>query len=228
MMEPPVHADEHTVDGAASGAPSLDASSGAWLAALRASGPERDCALSKLHALLLRAARHEAYRRRPSLPDPVARDLDDLALQAADDALLSISGKLDDFRGDSRFTTWAYVFAIYEVSSKMRRHAWRGRRLNLDDDQWRRLPDRLASPDHQAEDRELLRALREAIATQLTTRQREVFIAAALNDVPIDVLAERMESTRGALYKVLHDARRKLRACLEQQGFGRPQLKETQ
>ncbi len=113
------------------------------------------------------------------------------------------------------------MFAVYEVSSKLRRHAWRGRRLNLDDEQWTRLPDRMASPDDQAEDRELLRALRSAIATELTVRQREVFVAAALDDVPIDVLAERMGSTRGALYKVLHDARRKLRACLEQQGLGR-------
>jgi len=227
-IETPALASEQPAGGASHVAPALDANSRAWLAALRASGPDKDGALRKLHALLLRAARHEAYRRRPSLPDPVARDLDDLALQAADDALLSITGKLDDFRGDSRFTTWAYMFAIVEVSSKLRRHAWRGRRLNFDEEQWSRLPDRLAGPDDQAEGRELLRALRDAIATQLSARQREVFIAVALNGVPIDVLAERMDSTRGALYKVLHDARRRLRACLEEQGLGRPQLKETQ
>lgn len=202
------------------GAPSLDPASRAWLDALRSKGSAGDAALSKLHALLLSAARNEAYRHRPSLPGAVASDLEDLTLQAADDALLAITAKLDHFRGDSRFTTWAYMFAIIEVSAKLRRHAWRGKRLNLDAEQWERLPDSLAGPGARAESRELLAALKQAIANELTARQREVFIAVALNEVPLEVLAERMQTTRGAIYKLLHDARKKLRARLAEQGIG--------
>jgi len=99
-----------------------------WPERLAVGHPDREEALAELHALLLAGARSEAFRRRESLPEPVRADLDDLALQAADDALVAVLGKLDTFRGDSRFTTWAYKFAIFEISTRLRRHAWRGRR----------------------------------------------------------------------------------------------------
>jgi len=90
----------------------LDAESRDWLAALRASDEE---AIARLHALLLRAARFEVSRRRPALPHLRGGDLDDVANQAADDALVNVLRRLDDFRGASRFTTWAYKFAFYEA-----------------------------------------------------------------------------------------------------------------
>ena len=171
------------------------------LVALR--GPRREDAVAELHALLLRAARLE-LRRRGELDD-------DLAVEAADDALLAVLAKLDEFRGASRFTTWAYKFALLEAGVKARRRAWRGREIAIDEERWPEIPDTGLSAHERLEQDELLRTLKEAVRTQLTPRQREVFVALALNGVPIDVLAERLGSTRGALYKTLHDARRKLR-----------------
>jgi RNA polymerase sigma-70 factor (ECF subfamily) len=167
----------------------------------------RDEAMAELHALLLRAARFELHRRR-SLP---YGDAEDLAQQSADDALVAVLRRLPDFRGDSRFTTWAYKFALLEAGVKARRHAWRDREVPLDDVA---PPDASPSPHQRLEDAELLRAVREAMHTTLTPHQRQVFTALALNGVPIDVLAERLGSNRGALYKTLHDARRKLRATI--------------
>ena len=153
-------------------------------------------------------------------PEIDGAELDDLCRQAADDAVVAVIGKLDGYRGASRFTTWAYGFAIFEVSVKLRRHAWRGRSIPTADDDatWDRLAGGATSAQAHVESAELLRALRRAVAEELTPRQREVFVAVALNDVQIDVVAEQLHSTRGAVYKVLHDARRKLRLRLEREG----------
>jgi RNA polymerase sigma-70 factor (ECF subfamily) len=194
-------------------------SSESWLEALRAQGAVRDEAVGDLHALLLRAARFEVRRRQAAFPQLSGADLDDLACQSADDALMSILRRLGDFRGDSRFTTWAAKFAIVEAGAKVRRHAWHGREIPLDPASWPALATGAATPHQHAEARDLLTAVREETA-HLTSWQREVFAAIALNDVPIDVLAERLNTTRGALYKTLHDARRKLRAALAARGLG--------
>jgi RNA polymerase sigma-70 factor (ECF subfamily) len=194
---------------------SLDEESGAWLRDLRGDGAVRDLAVERLHTLLLRAARFETGRRRGSHPH-LRGDLDDIAQEAADDALLAVLSRLDDYRGLSRFTTWAYKFALLEAGVKARRRAWHGREVPLDD---MSPPDAGPSPHQRAEDAELLRAVRDAMRTELTEHQRTVFTALALNGVPIDVLAERLGSTRGALYKTLHDARRRLRAELEKEGL---------
>jgi RNA polymerase sigma-70 factor (ECF subfamily) len=178
----------------------------------------RDEAIARLHALLLRAARFEVARRRPTMPQWDGDDLDDLALQGADDALVAVLAKLDDFRGHSRFTTWAYKFALLETAVKLRRRPWQGRELPLEPERWPHVTDFNASPAANAEQTELLGAVRDAIDEELTPHQREVLVAVALNGVPIDVLAERLGTTRGALYKTVHDARRKLRRRLETDG----------
>jgi len=191
-----------------------------WLAALKAGGERRDAALSKLHRLLLRAARSEATRRLGSLPEAVRGELDDHCVQAADDALMSVVSDLDTFRGDSRFTTWAYSFVIFQMSTRLRRAAWRGRHVDLRDPAWERLVARAGSAGPaRAESGEILRIIRDCVAERFTDRQRLVFEARLLHDVPIDVLAERLCSTRGAVYKTLYDARRKLRAALVDAGY---------
>jgi RNA polymerase sigma-70 factor, ECF subfamily len=190
--------------------------SGEWIAGLR---ERRDESIADLHDLLLRAARFEVARRRPMLPHLRGNELDDIAQEAADDALMSILGKLDDFRGESRFTTWAYKFALLEAAVKLRRRAWQGRELPLEPETWGLFESAGLGPEDELEQSELLRTVQTAIAEELTPHQREVLIALAVNGVPIDVLAERLESTRGALYKTLHDARRKLRAHLEERGI---------
>ncbi len=190
----------------------LDTESREWLARLRATGSERDQAVAELHALLLRAARFEVRRRAP------AADADDLAHQSADDALVAVLAKLDDFRGASRFTTWAYKFALLEAGVRTRRRLWQERQVSIDSDRWELIADRSAGPGEDAETAELLAALQVAIKEELTPHQRDVLVAIALNDVPIDVLAERLDSTRGAVYKTLHDARQKLRRHLAAEG----------
>jgi RNA polymerase sigma-70 factor (ECF subfamily) len=196
----------------------IDAGSQRWLDGLRASSPRYDETLAELHALLLRVARHEAWRRRAMLGSISGSELDDLAQQSADDAALKILGKLDEFRGASRFTTWAYKFAVFEVTGKVAGHAWR-RHPPDQEPTWELLQDAFAPvPEDTAERRELLGILTAAVNDQLTGRQREVFVAVALNDVPIDVMAVKLETNRNALYKNLFDARRKLRGALAAAG----------
>jgi RNA polymerase sigma-70 factor, ECF subfamily len=197
----------------------LDGASRQWLAQLRSEGADHDEAVARLHALLRRAARYEVARRRPTLPHLRGNDLDDIAMQAADDALMSVLARLDDFRGLSRFTTWAYKFALLEAAVKLRKRAWQGRELPLEPESWSLFSSAGLEPDIEAEQSELLTTLQTAIDQILTPHQRRVLVALALNGVPIDVLAERLNTTRGALYKTLHDARRKLRADLAKRGF---------
>ena len=189
-----------------------------WLAALRGPTSARSRACAELHALLLRGAHFELGRRRASLAHVPDGELDDLAMQAADDALVAILAKLDRFRGESRFTTWAYKFVLLEAGVKARRRAWQGKEIALEDDAWSVIADAGPSAHELLDEAETLRAISEAVQTSLTQYQRAVFVALALNEVPIDVLAERLNTTRGALYKSLHDARRKLRAALADEG----------
>jgi RNA polymerase sigma-70 factor, ECF subfamily len=150
--------------------------------------------------MLLRAARSELRRRRhPVRLD--GRELEDPAHQAADDALVAIISKLDGFRGESRFTTWAYKFVIFEVSAKLGRHYWRQPAIQVHNDASERIPDRLgADPAQQAESRELAAALREAVTEVLSDRQRHVFAP-------------------NAIYKTMFDARGKIRAYLVAHGY---------
>jgi RNA polymerase sigma-70 factor (ECF subfamily) len=197
----------------------LDAESRQWIELLSGTGRDHEDAVARLHALLLRAARFEVARRRSTLAHLRGGDLEDLACQAADDALVAVLRKLPTFRGESRFTTWAYKFALYEAAVKLRRRAWQDRELPLEPEAWPAIASRALTPHEQVAESELLGALREAIGEALSAHQREVLVAVTLNGVPIDVLAERLNTTRGALYKTLHDARRKLRERLATQGL---------
>jgi RNA polymerase sigma-70 factor (ECF subfamily) len=199
--------------------PGLDPDSARWLQALAGTGPRRESALAELHAMLVRAGRREVTRRGPrhQITGP---ELEDLAYQAAGDALLAITQKIGQFRGESRFTTWAYKFVVFEVSAKIGRHFWRNPARPLDAEDWDRLPDRFGlGPAWESEWRDLLGAVRRAVETELTPRQREVFAAIVLNDVPLDAVVVKLGSNRNAIYKVMFDARRKLRAALVANGY---------
>ena len=197
-----------------------DQESAAWLRDLKAEGPTREAAVTRLSALLLRVARAEATRRSGSMPDRGREEVDDLCHQAASDAAMAILRKLAEFRGESRFTTWACKFALFEVSTRLRRHAWRHRRIDPDEQIWERLADSAPPALAILEHSETLGLLKRAIRERLTDRQRMIFQAAVLEEVPIDVLAERLESSRGAIYKILHDSRAKLRRALESEEKG--------
>jgi RNA polymerase sigma-70 factor, ECF subfamily len=185
-----------------------------WVEALSEEGVDRDEAIADLHDLLLRAARFEIGRRRAALSHVRGEEQEDLAMQAADDALVAILAKLHTYRGASRFTTWAYKFALLEAGVRVRRRAWQGREVVLEPESWPSFADERSSVESGPETAELLADLQRAVREALTPHQRAVFTALALNEVPIDVLSERMDTTRGALYKTLHDARAKLRAEL--------------
>jgi RNA polymerase sigma-70 factor, ECF subfamily len=195
---------------------SVDEASRRWVERLRPGHPRYEQTVARLHDVLQRAALHELQRRRGQLGGP---EFEDLAQQCADDATMNILARVDEFRGRSRFTTWAYKFVIFEVSSKVARHAWRRHPPGSEEPAWDAFPDALgAMPGEQAERNEQLTVLKRAIDDDLTPRQREVFVAIALNDVPIDVLALRLDSNRNAIYKNLFDARRKLRTNLAAAG----------
>jgi RNA polymerase sigma-70 factor (ECF subfamily) len=185
----------------------------AWPRSLRANGKAGEEAVARLHSLLLRAARFEVARRRPALPRLHVDELDDIALEVAEDALLSVLARLDECGGDTRFSTWAYKFAVREAAAKLRRRAWQARELPGEPEAGSLFASIDLESGAQGEQRELL-ALRTAIGDRLTPHQRRVLVALAVNDVPIDVLADRLESTRGALYETLREARRKLRGHL--------------
>ena len=141
----------------------LDPESAWWLGVLAGTGPRREAALARLHELLVRVARAEVARRGPRVRI-TGPELDDLACQAAADALMAVTGKLGQFRGESRFTTWACKFAIFEVSAKIGRHFWRHPAVPLDAEDWDRLPDRFGfDPAQEAEWRDLAAALRRAV-----------------------------------------------------------------
>src|SRR6185312_7156799 len=153
---------------------------------------------------LLREARFEVGRRTASLAHPSGRDLDDLALQAADDAVVAILSKLHQFRGDSLFTTWARRSAQREAPAKIRRRVGRNRDLPLEIEfdgarMWHAANE---SPHERAVAGESARTLAHLIAL-------------TIDGVTTEVLAQNLETSTGALYKTLHDARRKLKAKLD-------------
>lgn len=189
-----------------------------WVRALTASGPEHDAAVARLHGMLLRVCRAELNRRRAQL-GVSGPEVEDLAYQAAADATMAVTAKVATFRGDSRFTTWAYKFAVFEVSSKVGRHFWRTRTTVLDPEDWDRLPDRLGvDPAGHAQHQQLLAAVRAAVEAELTERQRSVFVALVMAGVPLDALVAETGSSRNAIYKTMFDARRKLRHALVTSG----------
>jgi RNA polymerase sigma-70 factor, ECF subfamily len=203
---------------------SIDRDSALWLERLRRGHPRHDETVAKLHDVLLRIARHDLSRRGRELRSIGGPEYDDLAHQAANDALVKILGKLDEFRGASRFTTWAYKFVIFEVSGKVARHAWRAHPPGQEELDFERVPDStVPRAGDRLEQREQLQTLSSAIG-ELTDRQREVFVAIALNNVPIDLMAIRLGTNRNAVYKNLFDARRNLRARMA--AAGHPVLEE--
>ncbi len=197
----------------------LDEESSVWLRRLGVAGAERAVAERELHARLVRIALAEVRRRSSGTP-VTGRELDDVGQQAADDAMVAILAKLDDFRGESKFTTWAYRFVILEVSSKLGRHYWRHPPVALDAGQWELLPDRFGiDPARHAEAAAVFAEVRRVVDEELTAHQRRVFVAIVVDGIPLDALAAELGLRRNALYKVIFDARRKIRRALVANGY---------
>jgi RNA polymerase sigma-70 factor (ECF subfamily) len=202
-----------------------------WLSALR--GPGRDEALADLRALLVRGLRYALANQ----SNVTEADLEDFAQEA----LLKILDGLDSFRGESRFTTWAQKIAVRVALTELRRHRWRDvsldeitgspdadpstalRRSSGQGSGHRFIPDTLADPsagpEQQAIQRTLLNSLRQTIATELTDRQRQALVAVHIHGMPLEEVARRMGTNRNALYKLLHDARQRLKKRMMAEGL---------
>ncbi|MGH9299961.1 MAG: RNA polymerase sigma factor [Acidimicrobiales bacterium] len=184
---------------------------------LRASGPDRDNAVRELRALMLRAARYQVSRMHDVGGRLGRRRLDDIASAAADEATVAALTRLNTFEGRSRFTTWAYKFGILQALVEVRRASWSDREIDL-----AALGELAAvspSPEASVETSDFVAAVHEAIDSELTSHQRRIVLALVMEGVPPDVLAERLGSTRNAIYKTLHDARVRLRAHLTRRGY---------
>ena len=188
-----------------------------WIAALTSTGPVREDALRRLHALLVRGARFQVSRMSAMRAMVGHAQVEDVITLAADEALVAVLGKLGTFEGRSRFTTWAYKFAVLQAAVELRRQAWSRREVPLDAAP--PLIESRPSPEQYAEGADFAAAVRDAIDRQLTPHQRRIALALIVDEVPIDVLAERLGTNRNALYKSLHDARGRLRAALADQGY---------
>lgn len=201
-----------------------DRDNAAWTNELRDGHPGQPLAVQALRGLLLRAALYTLGRSQGELAHLGAHDLEAMAEDCAQDALLAVLAHLPEFRGDSKFTTWAYKFAVNIALTAARREHWKG--VSLDEllDEGRALPWPaagwpVAEADRRAEQTEVWELLRVVIDTELTGRQRQVLRAIVLEQVPLDEVVRHLGSNRNAVYKLLHDARRKLKECLEARGY---------
>jgi len=198
-----------------------------WLADLTGPPAVRDPALQDLRQRLQRGIYYYLSRERSDLAQLPAQELAQMAEDLAQDATLRVLENLGSFRGDSRFTTWATKIAVRVAISDLRRARYRD--FSLDDitADGELLPAEVAGaassggpgPEHAAERADVMAKITAALSEALTERQFQALEAVALRGVPLEVVAEQMDTNRNALYKLLHDARRKLRAHLEEQGL---------
>jgi RNA polymerase sigma factor (sigma-70 family) len=189
-----------------------------WVERLARSGVGRERACRDLHGILLRAARFEVAQRR-SAHHIGGADLDDIACQAASDALLLVIRKAAEFRGDSRFTTWATRFVGFEVRAKLRQHVSRHRHVGLAAEHDEQLVEANSDPYVHAEAQELAEAIRYVVDDRFSANQRTVFLALLVSDVTPAALGRRMGLTANAIYQIAFRARHCLRGQLHADGF---------
>ncbi len=205
---------------------------GEWLYELKSSGTDQTRALEDLRTYLLRAARYSLNRQRSDLTNLPSTEIEQLAEDCAQDALVAILKHLDEFRLESKFTTWAYKFAVNIALNAGRREIWKHVSLDqlLDQDVPALVVQQAsadADPHLAALQGEVWDAVRDIMAHGITERQRRVLTAVAFDDVPLDELARLWGSNRNAIYKLLHDARRQLKAKLLERGFAFDEIIET-
>lgn len=198
----------------------------AWLAALRG-GPDYEEALADLRRLLVRGLRY-------ALSSRIRDNLDAAVEDFAQDALLKILQKLDTFRGQSQFTTWANKVAVRVALTELRRQRWRD--LSLEamttrDDQSVFTPDFLAdpapNPEISANQQMMMQTMYRLIREELTERQQEAMTSLLIQGKPMELVAEEMDSNRNALYKLIFDARLRLKRAMEQENLSPEEVLST-
>ena len=197
-----------------------------WLHDLNANGQTQESAITDLRDLLLRASLYFFNRNLGDFANMTHDKILQCAEDCAQDALIAVLNHLSDFRGDSKFTTWAYKFAINIALMTARREAWKGKSLeelsSLDHRklfEWMGDKSSGLTPDQSALQEEISHIIRDVIERDLTERQRKVLILMVFNEVPMDEVVQQLDTNRNAVYKMLHDARRKLKSSLQARGF---------
>lgn len=197
-----------------------------WFDALSNQGMQQGEALEELRRLLLRAALFTLVTHLTDLQEMSENERMALAEECAQEALMAVLARLGDFRGDSKFTTWVYKFGVNIALSRARR--WRWKQVSLDDLadddgtlDWLQRNERFQTADSEqpVRQKEVVEVIREVLRTQLTPRQRQTLKLIAFDNVPMDVVVQRLDSNRNAVYKSLHDARLKIKQQLIQRGY---------
>lgn len=201
-----------------------------WIRELQTPGETQASAMADLRAYLLRASLFALQRGPVPLPDMAPADVHRLAEDCAQEALVAILGRLSEFRSEAQFTTWAYRFAVNKALVAARHRHWKDASLDELLDQVE-LPSTPVfgrgdsyDPDHAVERTQVWEVMRGIIQTDLSPRQRQVLRAAVFEEVPLDEVARHLGTSRNAIYKMLHDARTKIKATMEARGLS---VKET-
>jgi RNA polymerase sigma-70 factor (ECF subfamily) len=197
-----------------------------WLEDLHAGGDRQAFALEDLRAIILKGLPYAfAGRLDPNSPESEA-----LAEEVVQETLLRVLESLDTFEGRSQFTTWAYKIAVRAALTELRRRRWREvplPEMEMSDDvdtSYRELPDRQAGPEEQVDRNEMLKRVTRIIMEELTEKQRQALMAVAMHGFPLEEAAQRMGTNRNAFYKLMHDARLKLKKCLQKEGLAPHQV----
>jgi RNA polymerase sigma-70 factor, ECF subfamily len=193
-----------------------------WLTALREAGRIQEAALAVLRRDLIGAIKSYLAKEGHLHPDEARH----LAEDCAQEAILIIQAKLDSFRGESRFTTWAFSIAIRVVLGELRRRRWQEAAVETAQlgqvvPDW---PIDEPGPERSLQQREAWAALTQLIETALTPLQRTALIAHVFQEMPLDLVAEWLGSNRNSLYKLIHDARQRLKQALLARGVTHKEL----
>lgn len=197
-----------------------------WILALSSKDERQESAIIELRGLLLRAALFTLVAHIHNLGDMDERDRVALAEDCAQMALQAVLDHLGEFRGDSLFTTWAYKFGVNIALTRAHRERWKKVSLEAiseEDDalEWLPVREAMRSPDSEKQSLrgEVGKLIHAVIREELTSRQRQVLKWIAFDDVPMDVVVERLDTNRNAVYKLLYDARLKVKRRLASHGY---------
>ena len=192
-----------------------------WVADLRAGGDQQARALEDLRAIILRGLPYAIEGRL----DPNSPEAEALAEEVVQETLMRVLEYLDTFEGRSQFTTWAHKIAVRAALTELRRRRWRAvplPEMEMDDDadtSYRELPDSQAGPEDQVDRNDMMKRINRILMEELTEKQRQALMAVAMQGFPLEEAAQRMGTNRNALYKMMHDARLRLKKRLEKEGF---------
>lgn len=195
-----------------------------WITYLNTAGEEQTRALTDLNRLLLRSVYYTFSKYLPAGYDTERVRM--LAEDCTQDALITLLAHLHEFRGESQFTTWAFKFGINKAMTAARWEQWRGVSLEAlsgdrepDEMDWESTQTSTTSVEQIQAQKETWEIVRQVIHSELTERQRQVLIWMVFDEVPMDVVTERLDTNRNAIYKLLHDARQKVKGRLESYGY---------